>query len=105
MDERPMMDTMMDLATLPLPVRLVVCFLGGLLLGYAYFRALRKTTDLIIGGGSALFGLALTFGRMAMLAAGFYLAVLMGGIALLAALGGVLCAKALLLRQPQRAGA
>ena len=101
MDERPMI----DLSTLPLPVTLVLCFLGGLLLGYAYFRALRKTTDLIIGGGSALLGLALTFGRMAMLAAGLYLAVLMGGIALLAALGGVLCAKALLLRLPQKVGA
>ena len=96
---------MMELSTLPVPLTLVACFFGGLLLGYAYFRALRKTTDLIIGGGSALLGLALTFGRMAMLAAGFYLAVLMGGIALLAALGGVLCAKALLLRQPQKAGA
>ncbi len=96
---------MMELSTLPLPVAVVACFLGGLLLGYAYFRALRKTTDLIIGGGSALLGLALTFGRMAMLAVGFYLAVLMGGIALLAALGGVLCAKGLLLRQPQKAGA
>ena len=96
---------MMELSTLPLPVTLVACFLGGLLLGYAYFRALRKTTDLIIGGGSALLGLALTFGRMAMLAVGFYLAVLLGGIALLAALGGVLCAKGLLLRQPQQVGA
>ena len=101
MDER----AMIDLSTLSLPVRLATCVLGGLLLGYAYFRALRKTTDLIMCGGSALLGLALTFGRMAMLAAGFYLAVLMGGSALLAALGGVLCSKALLLRQPHRVGA
>lgn len=40
MDER----AMIDLATVPLPVMLAVCFLGGMLLGYAYFQALRKTT-------------------------------------------------------------
>ena len=96
---------MIDLSALPLPVTLALCFLGGLLLGYAYFRALRKTTDLIVGGGSALLGLALTFGRLVLLGAGFYLAVLAGGFALLAALGGVLCAKALLLRQPKGLGA
>ena len=94
---------MIDLASLPLPVVLGVCFLGGMALGYAYFQALRKTTDLIVSGGSVLFGLALTFGRLAMLGLGFYLAVLAGGLALLAAFGGVLCAKALLLR-PKRGG-
>jgi 4-hydroxybenzoate polyprenyltransferase len=101
MDER----TMMFLATLPLPATLALCFPGGLLLGYGYFHALRKTTDLIVGGGSALFGVALTFGRLAALGAGFYLAVLLGGFALLAALAGVICAKALMLRAAQGDGA
>lgn len=95
MDER----AMIDLTTLPLPVTLTVCFLGGLLLGFAYFRALRKTTDLIVGGGPMFLGLALTLGRLALLGAGFYVAVLAGGTALLAALAGVLCAKGLMLRQ------
>lgn len=101
MDER----AMIDLATVPLPVMLAMCFLGGMLLGYAYFQALRKTTDLIVSGGPPLHAVALTFGRLAVLGAGLYLAVLAGGLALLVALGGVLCAKALLLRQPQGLGA
>ncbi len=98
MDER----AMMDMFSFPLPLVLIVCFLGGLLLGYAYFRALRATTELIVGGGSVLLGLGLTLGRLAFLSAGLYLAVLGGALALLAALAGVLCAKALLLRQTER---
>jgi hypothetical protein len=99
MDER----TMIDLTALPLSVTLSACFLGGLALGYAYFLALRKTADLIVSGGHPMLGLALTLGRLAFLAAGFYLAVLAGGLALIAALAGVLVAKALLLGQMRRA--
>jgi ATP synthase protein I len=101
MDER----AMIDLAALPLPVTLTLCFSGGLLLGFAYFRAMRITADLIVGGGSALLGLALTVGRLFVLGAGFYLAVLAGGPALLAALAGFLCAKALMLRRTRESGA
>jgi F1F0 ATPase subunit 2 len=94
LDEREMMDP----STVPLHITLPVCFLGGVLLGYIYFRALRMTADLITSQGHPLLGLALTFGRLALLVAGFYVAVLAGGLALLAALGGVLCAKLLMLR-------
>ncbi len=90
------------LSTLPLPVILPVCFLGGLVLGYVYFRALRETTNLIANQGSPLLGLALTLGRLALLCAGFYLAVMAGGSALLAALAGVLGAKTLMLRHARR---
>lgn len=83
---------------------LPVAFAGGLGLGFVFFRALAITTDLIASGGPALFGLALTLGRLAVLAAGFYVAVLSGGVALLAALAGVLCAKALVLRRARRVG-
>jgi F1F0 ATPase subunit 2 len=100
MDER----AMIDLSTLPLPVTLPVCFLGGLVLGYIYFRAVRETANLIVTQGHPLLGLALTLGRMAVLCAGFYLAVQAGGLALLVALAGVLAAKALMLRQTRRAG-
>ncbi len=100
MDER----TMIDLSALPLPVILPVCFLGGLVLGYVYFRALRETADLIVSRGAPLLGLALTLGRLALLCAGFYLAVLAGGLALLTALAGVLGAKTLMLRQARGAG-
>lgn len=94
---------MIDLATVPLALTLPVCFVGGLVLGYGYFRALRQTANLIVIEGHPLLGLALTLGRLALLCTGFYLAVLAGGFALLAALAGVLVTKALMLRQARRA--
>lgn len=93
MDER----TMIDVSSLPMALVLATCFLGGMLLGLFYFAALRKTANLIVDGGSPLLGLALTLGRFGVLGAGFYLAVLAGGVALLAALGGFLITKALML--------
>lgn len=90
------------LSALPLPAILPVCFLGGLVLGYVYFRALRETTSLIANQGSPLLGLALTLGRLGLLCAGLYLAVMAGGLALLAALAGVLIAKAVMLRHARR---
>ncbi|PIL20121.1 hypothetical protein P775_10660 [Puniceibacterium antarcticum] len=89
----------MDLSTLPPQLTLPACFIGGILLGYGYFRALRLTANLIVSQGHPLLGLALTIGRLAFLCAGFYVAVQAGGFALLTALGGVICAKALMLRQ------
>ena len=89
---------MIGLDTAPPLLVLPVCFAWGVALGLAYFRALRRTADLIVGGGHPLLGLALTLGRLALLGAGFYVAVLPGGLALLAALAGLLCAKASLLR-------
>lgn len=78
------------LASLP---QLGVCFLGGVLLGYGYFRTLRMTVDVLIGGGAPLLGAALTLGRVAVLCVGLYLAVQAGGMALLAALAGLLATK------------
>ena len=84
--------------TLPLALIVPGCFAGGILLGYAYFRALRETARLIVAQGHPLVGLALTFGRLGLLCAGFYVAVLAGGLALLSALAGVLVAKSIMLR-------
>lgn len=95
MDER----AMIDLTTLPLFVLLPVCFLGGLLVGYGYFRALRETAKIIVNGGEPLRAIALTLGRVSLLATGFFMAVLLGGLALLAAFAGVLCAKWIMLRK------
>jgi hypothetical protein len=97
MDER----AMTDFSTLPLIVLLPVCFLGGLFVGYGYFRALRETARLLVNGGEPLRAIALTLGRISLLATGFFVAVLAGGLALLAALAGVLCAKWILLRRMQ----
>lgn len=101
MDER----AVTDWQALPLYVTLPGGFLAGLVLGFAYFRALRATVGLLVGGRHPLLGLALTLSRLAMLAAGFYLAVRVGGLALLAALAGVLCAKAVMLRRAREADA
>ncbi len=95
MDER----TMTDPSTLPLIVLLPVCFLGGLFIGYGYFRALRETAHLLVNGGEPLRAIALTLGRISLLATAFFLAVLFDGFALLAAFAGVLCAKWIMLRR------
>lgn len=73
-------------------------FLAGLLLGYGYFAALRATAKLITAQGQPLLGIGLTLGRLALITAGFTLAALQGALPLLAALAGLLCAKALMLR-------
>jgi hypothetical protein len=95
MDER----AMIDLHAAPLFLALPACFAGGLGLGFAYFHALRLTANLIVRSGHPVLGLALTIGRLGSLCVGLYLAVLAGGLALLAALAGILCAKTLMLRR------
>lgn len=90
---------MIDLASVPLALSLPVSFAGGLIVGLGYFLALRATADLLVRGNRPLLGLALTFGRLACIVAAFYVAVLAGAFALLAALAGVLCAKAIVVRQ------
>lgn len=93
---------MMDLSFVPLGLSVPACFCGGLGLGYLYFRALRLGADLIVRGGRPLFALGLRLGRLALLGAGFYLAVQAGAWPLMAALGGVLAAKWISLRQAER---
>jgi hypothetical protein len=95
MDER----TMTDLSNLSLIFLLPICFLGGLFIGYGYFRALRETANLIVGGSRPLRAIVLTLARISLLATGFFIAALAGGLALLAALAGVLCAKWIMLRR------
>jgi hypothetical protein len=95
MDER----TMIDLHAVPHLVMLPICFGGGLALGFAHFRILRISAELLVRGERPLLALALTLGRFALLGAGLYGAVLASGLALLAAFAGVLCAKSLMLRR------
>ena len=95
MDERKMT----NLSTLPPIVLLPFCFLGGHLIGYGYFRALRETAHLLVNGGERLRAITLTLGRISLLATGFFLDGLLGGFALLAAFAGVLCAKWVMLNR------
>jgi len=88
------------MTTLLTPAFLLIlpaCLAGGLVLGLIYFRAVRASADLIVSAGSPRLGLALTLGRVVVMAFGLVLAVQAGGAALLATLGGVLCARAVLL--------
>jgi hypothetical protein len=83
---------------MPLFATIATSALAGLALGFVYFRTLRISADLIVNGGSALLALGLGVVRLGLLVAGFYLAVQFGAAALIAALAGVLTAKAMLLR-------
>ncbi len=91
--------TMIELSTLPHQFSVPTGFLIGLLLGYGYFCALRQTTILIVTKGHPLMALALTFSRLAMLVVVLYVTALIGALALVAALAGVLCAKAWMLHR------
>jgi len=81
------------------------CFVGGFVLGLAYFLCLRATTDLILRDGKPFLGVALTFGRFAGMGIGLFVAVQAGGVALLVTLAGILSAKAWTLRQNREANA
>lgn len=90
--------------SLPMLTKLMVCFIGGVIVGYAYFKALRMTTELIMCGRHPFGAVALTVGRMGLIFIAFYLAVQAGGLALLAALTGVLSAKAMMLYHLRQVG-
>lgn len=89
---------MIELSTLAHYLSVLLGFLTGLLLGFGYFCALRKTTILIVTTGHPMMTLALTFGRLVMLVAVLYATALIGGPALVTALIGVIFAKAWMLR-------
>lgn len=93
---------MTDVYNMSPAITFLIGFMGGFVFGYGYFSALRKTTQLIVDHGQPLLGLGLTVGRATLLAGGLYFAVQIGALALLAALAGILSAKALMLRLVQR---
>jgi len=76
--------------------------IGGLLLGAAYFVALRRTAGLISTGGSRVMPAALTLGRFAAAALFFAAAARCGGVPLVSAFLGFLCARGVALRAAQR---
>jgi hypothetical protein len=98
MDERRMTEPM----TPGLFITVAAFFLGGMLMGFGYFHALRATAYLIVCAGRPLHALALTLARVCVLVSGFYIAVHLGGPVLLAMFAGLLCARAVMLRQTRR---
>lgn len=70
----------------------------GLAAGLAFFTALRLNVGLYVSGGSVLLPAAFHVGRMAALAVALLLVVQCGAVALLAALAGLLVARAIVLR-------
>jgi len=90
---------MMHPDTWPVLLLLPVCFVGGAILGLGYFRSLKLTADLIVKGHSPILVIALGFGRLIVLIAGFVLALQAGGIGILGTLAGVIAGRELIVRR------
>lgn len=72
---------------------------GGLVLGLVYFHLLRRTVDLLIQPGRRRLAIILTLGRVTAAVLLLGLAAAVGGaIPLLAAFGGFLVARRIVLR-------
>ncbi len=76
---------------------------GGLLLGAAYFAALRWTVDLFSAGSGRAMPAALTLGRLAGAAVFLAVAARFGALPLLGAFVGFLVARSVALRFTRRA--
>jgi len=76
---------------------------SGLLLGLAYFAALKHSVAQLLGGNGWLAPLALTLVRLSIAAGFLYAAVQLGAAPLLAGFAGFLVARALAVRAQRRA--
>ena len=74
-------------------------FAAGIALGLVYFRTLWWTTQRLCTDGRPVLVITLMIGRFALLGGMLYLASLAGALPLLAVAGGILLARALLLRR------
>ena len=83
-----------------LPVTAMAC--AGVLVGLAYFAALRRTSILVAAGAAWRGPAALTVSRIGGAAVFLALAARLGAAALLAAFFGFLVARALALRAARR---
>lgn len=75
---------------------------AGLAFGGAYFAALRRTADLLAGGGPRFWPAAWTLGRLAAAIIFLGIAAKAGALPLLTALAGFLLARAPALRAVRR---
>ena len=77
---------------------------AGLVLGFVYFAALRRTVDLYSAGHGWILPTSLTLARLAGAVAVFAAVAWLGAAPLLAASLGFLAARAVMLRSARRAG-
>jgi len=82
----------------------IVTAFAGCGFGLVYFAVLRHTLVMVARGRSGHAATMLTLLRLAAATAFFLLVARLGGLALLAALGGFLSARMLALRAERRAG-
>lgn len=75
---------------------------GGLVFGWVYFAALRRTVEFYAAGGGRLVPAVLTLARIAGVIAFLGFAVRFGALPLLAAFLGFLAARALAVRAARR---
>jgi F1F0 ATPase subunit 2 len=74
-------------------------FAAGLAIGSLHFAALRWNVRLVTGGGSMLTAFAVQLGRLAIIACMLAIVVKsFGALAMLAATGGILMARSLVIR-------
>lgn len=90
LDERSV--TVLATGGWPVPVVGAACLVAGVGLGWVYFRMLRVTAAILVGGRRSL-ALALTVSRLGVLVAGLYAASRLGALPLLATVVGVLVAR------------
>jgi len=86
-------------ATLSNPFMLAGWLAAGLLLGVIYFSVVRRSADLLVSGGAIAFAISLVAFRLALLVTGLYVAAVCGTLPLLAAAGGVLVGRGIVLRR------
>jgi F1F0 ATPase subunit 2 len=99
MDEHPMTQFLFAAPpALPIPLLVALYLIAGLAVGALYFGALWWNVRRLLGEGGALAILALTLGRLALVAAALTAASFQGAAPLLAAALGVLAARRIVVR-------
>lgn len=94
--------TQLTLPTIPILLGWAAWLALGVLLGGIYFQMLRRSVDLLVGGGSALWAVLLTLGRLAIVGTGLALASLQGAMPLLLAALGLLIGRKLVMRRQEQ---
>ncbi len=94
-----MTPSFLDAPTILLPAATV----GGIVFGWCYFEALRRSVAAYASSARRARGVALAAGRVLCAAAFFTMAARLGALPLLLALAGFLAARSLALRAARRA--